>query len=92
MISNLGNTLIGNRDITKTSVLHFPDFSFTRHRKLLHPSIYISSDTDFTVTFGETVKEYAAGDKVAFRNGSEELQNDNAKIASKVEGGKIKVK
>ncbi|MDE6760952.1 MAG: SpoIID/LytB domain-containing protein [Lachnospiraceae bacterium] len=56
-----------------------------------HNEINVTSDTDFTVTFGETVKEYAAGDKVSFRNGSEELQNDNAKIASKVEGGKIKV-
>lgn len=54
-----------------------------------HKEVKITSDSDFTVSYGETVQEYAAGDKIAFRNGSDELQNGSAKITSKVEGGKI---
>lgn len=54
-----------------------------------HDRVTVTSDTDFTVSYGDTVKEYAAGDKVEYRNGSEELAGGSAKIVSKEEDGKI---
>ncbi|MGN0155068.1 MAG: SpoIID/LytB domain-containing protein [Lachnospiraceae bacterium] len=56
-----------------------------------HNEVSVTSDTDFTVSYGDTVKEYAAGDKIAFRNGSEELQSGSAKITSKEEEGRITI-
>lgn len=56
-----------------------------------HNEVSVTSDTDFTVSYGDTVKEYAAGEKIAFRNGSEELQNGSAKITSKEEEGRITI-
>lgn len=54
-----------------------------------HDEVTVTSDTDFTVTYGDVVKEYKAKDKIQFRNGSDELANGSAKIASKEEDGRI---
>ncbi|MBQ9983041.1 MAG: SpoIID/LytB domain-containing protein [Lachnospiraceae bacterium] len=56
-----------------------------------HSEVTVTSDTDFTVSFGETVNEYKAGDSVQFRNGSEELKNGKAIIQSKVQDGKMQL-
>ena len=56
-----------------------------------HKEVTVTSDTDFTISYGDTTKEYAAGDKINFRNGSEELKSGIAKITSKEEDGKIKI-
>ncbi len=57
-----------------------------------HDEVVITSDTDFTVTYGGQVKEYKAKDKIEFRNGSEELKEGSAVIASKSEDGKIEIR
>lgn len=56
-----------------------------------HSEVNITSDTAFTVSYGDTIKEYAAGDRVAFSNGSEELKNGSVKITSKEEEGRITI-
>ncbi|MCM1157478.1 MAG: SpoIID/LytB domain-containing protein [Bacteroidales bacterium] len=63
----------------------------TDYSSYYHNEVNVTSDTDFTVTYGETVKEYAAGERISFRNGSEELQAGTAKITSKEEEGKITI-
>ncbi len=63
----------------------------TDYTNLYHDEVVVTSDTDFTITYGETIQEYVAGDKIEFRNGSEELRNGNAIIQSKVEDGKIEI-
>ncbi|MGN0439090.1 MAG: SpoIID/LytB domain-containing protein [Lachnospiraceae bacterium] len=54
-----------------------------------HDKIFVSSETPFTISYGETVDEYEAGERVEFRNGSKELANGSAKIRSKNPDGKI---
>ncbi len=56
-----------------------------------HDEVTVTSDTDFTVSYGDVVKEYKAKDKIQFRNGSEELADGSAKIASKEEDGRITI-
>ena len=56
-----------------------------------HKEVSITSETDFIVSYGDTVKEYPAGEKVRFSNGSEELKEGSAKVTSKEEDGKIKI-
>ena len=56
-----------------------------------HDEVTVTSDTDFTVSYGDVVKEYKAKDKIQFRNGSEELADGSAKILSKEEGGRITI-
>ncbi len=56
-----------------------------------HSEVTITSDVAFTVTVGDAVQEYAAKEKVQFRNGSEELKNGIAIVESTVEDGKIEV-
>ena len=56
-----------------------------------HDEVTVTSDTDFMVTYGDVTNEYAANEKVQFRNGSEELKNGIAVIQSKVEDGKIQI-
>jgi len=56
-----------------------------------HSEVAINSDTDYTITYGDVVEEHAAGEKVLFSNGSEQLQNGPAKIRSKVDGGRIAI-
>lgn len=56
-----------------------------------HNEVTVTSDAAFTVAFGSEVKEYAAGDKISFRNGSAELKEGLAKIRSKEEEGKLTV-
>lgn len=61
------------------------------YSSLYHDDVMVTSDTDFTVTYGDIVKEYVAGDKLQFSNGSEELKKGAAIIQSKVEGGKMEI-
>ena len=56
-----------------------------------HKEITVTSDTDFTISYGDKTRECKAGEKVQFRNGSDELQNGVAKITSKEEEGKITI-
>lgn len=56
-----------------------------------HNEVSITSDTPFSISYGDKVKEYKAGEKVEFRNGSEELKNGSAKIVSKEEEGRITI-
>ncbi len=56
-----------------------------------HDEVTVTSDTDFTVSYGDVVKEYKAKDKIQFRNGSEELADGSAKIVSKEEDGRITI-
>lgn len=53
--------------------------------------VSVTSDTDYTITYGDQIEEHAAGDKVSFRNGSEQLKNGAAKIKSKEEDGRITI-
>ena len=63
----------------------------SEYTSFYHDNVIVTSDVDFTVTYGDTVKEYKANEKIEFRNGSEELKNGNAIIESKEEDGKIKL-
>lgn len=63
----------------------------TDYTSFYHDNVVVTSDTDFTVTYGDVVNEYAASEKVEFRNGSDELKNGCAIVQSKVEGGKIEI-
>ena len=63
--------------------------SNTDYTDYYHGEVSVTSDTDYTITYGDQVEEHAAGDKVSFRNGSEQLKNGAAKITSKEEDGKI---
>lgn len=54
-----------------------------------HDKVFVSSDAPFTISYGETVDEYEAGEQVEFRNGSDELATGTAKIQSKNPDGKI---
>lgn len=56
-----------------------------------HSEVSVTSDTPFSVSYGDKVKEYKAGEKAAFRNGSEELKNGSMKITSKEEEGRITI-
>lgn len=56
-----------------------------------HDEVTVTSDTDFTVSYGDVVKEYKAKDKIQFRNGSEELAGGSARIVSKEEEGRITI-
>lgn len=56
-----------------------------------HSELSITSDTDYTVTFGETVEEHKAGERLLFSNGSNQLANGPAKISSKDEDGRITI-
>lgn len=65
--------------------------SNTEYTDYYHNEVIVTSDTDFTVAFGSQVKEYPAGEKISFRNGSEEMQDSLVKIRSKEEEGKITI-
>ncbi len=54
-----------------------------------HDKVFVTSDTPFTISYGEKVDEYEAGERVEFRNGSKELTDGSAKIRSKNPDGKI---
>ncbi len=64
----------------------------SEYASFYHNSVMVTSDTDFTITYGDVVEEYKASDKVEFRNGSKELKNGSAIIQSKVEDGKIEIR
>ena len=65
--------------------------SNTDYSNYYHDEVTVTSDTDYTISYGKQVEEHTAGDKVSFRNGSEQLQNGAAKITSKAEEGKITI-
>lgn len=65
--------------------------SNTDYTDYYHNEVMVTSDKDFTVAYGSDVKEYAAGDKISFRNGSTELSGGLAKIRSKEEEGTITI-
>lgn len=65
--------------------------SNTDYSNYYHDEVTVTSDTDYTISYGKQVEEHAAGDKVSFRNGSDQLQNGSAKIESKAEDGKITI-
>ena len=56
-----------------------------------HNSVIITSDTDFTITYGDNVRECVAKERIEFRTGSEELKGGTAYITSKEEEGRITV-
>lgn len=56
-----------------------------------HDEVTITADTPFTISYGDTVKEYEAGEQIPFRNGSEEFQSGSIKIVSKEEEGRITI-
>lgn len=56
-----------------------------------HGSVSILSDSDYTITYGDTVEEHPAGERLLFSNGSEQLKNGPARIESKEEDGRITV-
>ncbi len=56
-----------------------------------HGQVAITSDTDYTVTYGDNVEEYSAGERILFSNGSEQLKGGPARISSKEEDGRITV-
>ena len=80
--------LITEDIVSKNIRVLISDNDFTSY---YHNSVLVTSDTDFTVTFGENVKEYSANEIITFRTGSEELENGNAKITSKEDDGKITI-
>lgn len=65
--------------------------SETDYTGYYHREVVLTSDTDITVSYGDTVKEYKAGEQLRFSNGSEELASGSARIVSKAEGGKITI-
>lgn len=54
-----------------------------------HDKVIVMSQDSFTVSYGEKVDSYDAGEKVEFRNGSKELEKGNAVIESENPDGKI---
>lgn len=54
-----------------------------------HSLLTLTSDEPFTVTYGEQVDEYEAGQKLEFRNGSKEIKDGVARIKTKSENGRI---
>lgn len=65
--------------------------SDTDYTGYYHSQVVLTADTDFTVTYGDTVDEYKAGEQARFSNGSKELAGGNARIASKEEDGRITI-
>ncbi len=65
--------------------------SNTDYSSYYNGQVAITSDTDFTISYGDKVEEHSAGDKVLFSNGSEQLKNGPAKIVSKEEEGRITI-
>lgn len=56
-----------------------------------HSELTITSDTDYTITYGEVIEEHSAGERIIFSNGSEQLKNGPARITSKEEDGRITI-
>lgn len=65
--------------------------SETDYTGYYHREVVLTSNTDITLSYGDTVKEYKAGEQLRFSNGSEELASGSARIVSKAEGGKITI-
>lgn len=63
----------------------------TDYTESYHNSVGITSDTAFTVSYGSTVEEHEAGDRIEYRNGSKEFDGGNIKIVSKEEEGRITI-
>ena len=56
-----------------------------------HGEVAITSDSDYTVTYGDNVEEHSAGERILFSNGSEQLKGGAARISAKDENGRITV-
>ena len=65
--------------------------SNTEYTNYYQSEVVINSDTDYTITYGETVEEHKAGERLLFSNGSEQLKGGSARIKSKDENGKITI-
>ena len=65
--------------------------SNTDYTSYYHSEVVLSADTDYTISYGETVEEHKAGERLIFSNGSEQLKGGKAKITSKAENGKITI-
>ncbi|MCM1178841.1 MAG: SpoIID/LytB domain-containing protein [Clostridium sp.] len=63
----------------------------TDYTSLYHNGVNITSDTAFTVSYGDTVEEHEAGERIEYRNGSKEFEGGNVKIRSKEEEGRITI-
>ena len=63
----------------------------TDYKSFYHSGVNITSDTAFTVSYGDTVEEHEAGERIEYRNGSKEFEGGNIRIASKEEDGKIAI-
>ncbi|MDE6434163.1 MAG: SpoIID/LytB domain-containing protein [Lachnospiraceae bacterium] len=63
----------------------------TDYTSLYHNGVNITSDTAFTVSYGDTVEEYEAGERIEYRNGSKEFAGGNIRICSKEEEGRITI-
>lgn len=63
--------------------------STTDYTGYFHDKVFVSSETPFTISYGDVVDEYEAGERVEFRNGSTELADGAAFIRSKEPDGKI---
>lgn len=61
----------------------------TDYTGVYHSAVSITSDTPFTVSYGDVVEEHEAGEKIEYRNGSKEFEGGNIRIASKEEEGRI---
>lgn len=63
----------------------------TDYTSLYHNGVNITSDTAFTVSYGDTVEEHEAGERIEYRNGSKEFAKGNIQIRSKEEEGRITI-
>ena len=58
---------------------------------IYHDTVKVTSDTDFTVTYGKTVKECSAGKTVTITTDSKMVSKNRVLIRSKEKDGKIKL-
>lgn len=65
--------------------------SNTNYTNYYQNEVIVTSENDFTIAYGDNIKEYKAGDKISFRNGSEEFKSGLVKIRSKEEEGTITI-
>ena len=65
-------------------LLNNSDYSNYYHRE-----VAVTSETDFTLKFGNTLEHYKAGEKISLRTGSDQFRNNTLTIFSDEEEGKI---
>lgn len=89
MIDNVVEAAIVDEDIYAKDIRVL--IGTTDYTGYYHDRVFVTSDTPFTISYGDTVDEYEAGERVEFRNGSKELVNSAAKVSSKEPDGKITI-